>query len=891
MTKNHAPHSHDYGVPEKPEAFWGADIKDVYAAFSSGPAGLGDEAVQKAGQKYGSNALKEGKKKSFAAIFFDQLKNLMLIVLFAAAVISLFLEGFSADFVIIIAVILLNSIMGAVQESKAQNALDALKKMSAPYANVIRAGKPLSVKAAELVPGDVVSLAAGDSVPADMRLTSSALLKIEEAALTGESAPVEKDAKVILGKDTPLADRINMAYAGTSVTYGRGTGVVCRTGMNTEIGRIAGALEAAGSNETPLQRRMDSLSKVLSIAVVIIAAVIFAAGVFTGRKAIDMFLVAVSLAVAAIPEGLATVVTLQLTMGVQKMSRRGAIVRKLPAVETLGCTNIICSDKTGTLTQNRMKVLKAYVNGYEYDAGNIPQSGELAIMDSVFLLCNDTQAAAGEEKTRLIGDPTETALFAFAEERLEAGAVTKKLERVLEIPFGSERKLMSTVNGRDEFKLYVKGAPDSLIERCTKISTGGKIFELDESGKKQLRTANERLAGEALRVIAAAYKPLTGKPSSITGLEKDLIFIGLAGMMDPPREEAKDAVETCRRAGITPVMITGDHKTTATAIAGKLGILEKNTKAITGRELDDLNEEQLSEETGRIRVYARVAPEHKVRIVKAFRRKGNIVAMTGDGVNDAPALKEADIGVGMGITGTEVSKNASDMVLTDDNFATIVKAVEEGRRIYRNIKKAVQFLLSTNISEVLTLFIGTMLGIMVLYPVQILWINLVTDTFPALALGMEPAPYDIMRRKPRDAGQNFLHGMKADLIFYGIMMSGAALGIYFLSLSWYHDPRVSTTMAFLTLGLIQLFHAFSVRSSKKSAFSGLLRSVWLFWAFLISGLLQVITVLILPFEAFFRTVRLDAVQWLLVLAASFAVIPVSEMVKLIKSIIKHRGQK
>ncbi len=877
MIKNYVPHS--------------AKIQDVYTMYSSGPEGLNDANLRNAEQEYGRNVLDEGKKKSFVSILLNQLKDLMLIVLFAAAVISLVLEGFSADFVIIIAVILLNSIMGAIQESKAQNALDALKKMSAPFANVIRNGKPLSIKAEELVPGDIVNLAAGDSVPADMRLTSAALLKIEEATLTGESVPVEKDSGAIMHEDTPLAERVNMAYAGTSVTYGRGAGVVCYTGMNTEIGKIAGALKTAGDNETPLQKRMDSLSKVLSVAVIIIAAVIFTVGVFTGREAFDMFLIAVSLAVAAIPEGLATVVTLQLTMGVQKMSRRGAIVKKLPAVETLGCTNIICSDKTGTLTQNKMKVLKAYINGHGYDAGDIPGSGELSLMDRVFLLCNDTQAAVEEEKTKLIGDPTETALFAFAETRLEAAALAKELERVLEIPFDSERKLMSTVNGRDEYCLYVKGAPDSLLERCSKISVSGKILDLDEKNKAQIREANEGLAGEALRVIAAAYKPLSGKPRSIAGLEEELIFIGLAGMMDPPREEAGEAVEVCRKAGIIPVMITGDHKTTATAIAKELGILTEHAKAVTGRELDDYSDEQLAHEIEHIRVYARVAPEHKVRIVRAFRNKGEIVAMTGDGVNDAPALKEADIGVGMGITGTEVSKNASDMVLTDDNFATIVKAVEEGRRIYRNIKKAVQFLLSTNISEVLTLFLGTMLGFTVLHPVQILWINLVTDTFPALALGMEPAPHDIMRRRPRDAKESFLHGMTANLIFYGVVMSAAALGIFFLSLSWYHDEKVSTTMAFLTLGLTQLFHSFNVRSSGTTAFSGLTRNKWMFPAFLVSALLQVLVVLIVPLEAFFDVTRLSSAQWLYVLAASFAIIPFSELVKLVKGTVKHIRRK
>ncbi len=863
-------------------------IEDVYKEHSTGTHGLDSEGVIKAREKWGSNALDEGRKKTFFGILLDQLKNLMLIVLFGAALVSLILEGFNADFIIIIAVILLNALMGAVQESKAMNALDALKKMSAPFANVIRDGKPLSVKASELVPGDIVLLAAGDSVPADIRLTTSALLKVDEAMLTGESLPVEKDASAVLPEDTPLAERVNMVYSGTNVTYGRGQGIVCYTGMRTEIGKIAGALKEAKEGDTPLQKRMDSLSKLLSIAVLVIAAVIFAVGVLTGRSAVDMFLVAVSLAVAAIPEGLATVVTLQLTMGVQKMSRRGAIVRKLPAVETLGCTNVICSDKTGTLTQNSMSVLKAYYNGREYAADAVEESAELTLIDRVFLLCNDTQVAAEEGRRRLIGDPTETALYAFAAARLEPDAALKEFERVLEIPFDSERKLMSTVNGSDKYNLYVKGAPDALIERCTGISIDGKVSALDDNTKAQLQAANEKMAGEALRVIAAAYKPFDKKPEYIDGLEENLIFVGLAGMMDPPRPEAKDAVATCRKAGITPVMITGDHKTTATAIARELGILTEGAKAITGRELDGMDDGQLAENIDSIKVYARVAPEHKVRIVKAFRSRGSVVSMTGDGVNDAPALKEADIGVGMGITGTEVSKNASDMVLTDDNFATIVKAVEEGRRIYRNIKKAVQFLLSTNLSEVLTLFVGTMLGYTVLHPVQILWINLVTDTFPALALGMEPAPADIMNRQPRDSKQSFLKGMTANLVTFGTVMTIETLLIFFLSLQRYGNPEVSTTMAFLTLGLTQLFHAFNVRSTTRPVLSDIGRNKWMFGAILVSALLQVIVVAVVPLEAFFSVAQLNSEQWLFSVIAAFAIIPISEIIKLIKRTVRKR---
>lgn len=860
--------------------------QEIFKELSTSEKGLSAKTAEQKLTEHGKNALESSGKKTLASIIIDQFKNLMIMVLAAAAVVSAILGDLS-DSIIIFAVVLLNAVMGAVQESKAEAALDALKKMSAPNANVIRDGVTLSVKAADLVPGDLVILEAGDFVPADIRLIKTASLKIEEAMLTGESLPSEKDAEANLPEDTPLAERVTMAYSGTNVTYGRASGIVCFTGMDTQIGRIAGALNAAKEGDTPLQKRLNSLSKVLSIAVLAVAAIVFGIGLLSGRTATDMFLVAVSLAVAAIPEGLATVVTLQLTMGVQKMSKNGAIIRKLPAVETLGCTNVVCSDKTGTLTQNKMSVQKAYYNNEEYDVQNVLECDELALLDSAFMLCNDTKTTIEDAKIKLIGDPTETALYEFAKNRIEPDEINERLPRIFEIPFDSERKLMSTVNGKSEIRLFVKGAPDELIKKCSKISLKGQISELTEDHKKNLLSANESFAKNALRVLAAAYKPLDAKPNDIGGLEEELIFIGLAGMMDPPREEAKAAVSICRRAGMTPVMITGDHKTTAVAIAKKLGILTKDTKALTGRELDALNEQALDNDIYNISVYARVAPEHKVRIVKAFRAKGNIVAMTGDGVNDAPALKTADIGVGMGITGTEVSKNASDMVLTDDNFATIVKAVEEGRRIYRNIKKAVQFLLSANLSEVLTLFIGTMLGFAILHPVQILWVNLVTDTFPALALGMEPTPTDIMSRKPRNANQSFFAGgMASDLFLYGIIMSGVTLGIYFLSLSLYDDFTVATTMAFLTLGLTQLFHAFNVRSSRHSIIKGFFKNKWMHISFVLSAFLQVIVVLAVPLNAFFKVAQLTGTQWLYVCAASFAIIPLCELVKLVKKGMK-----
>ena len=656
----------------------------VFEALGTRQEGLSQEEAARRLKAYGPNTLREGRKKTLLGIIISQFKNLMILVLLAAAVLSLVIGHDLADAIIIFAVIILNAVMGTIQEAKAEAALESLKKLSAPSARVIRDGQVATVPASELVVGDVVLLEAGDHVPADIRLTETASLRIEEAMLTGESVPAEKDAAAELSEQTPLAERVNMAYAGTNVTYGRGTGVVTGTGMQTEIGRIAGALMPRRS-QTPLQRRGRAVARAVhcragggggDIRV----------GPVTGRDVLDMFMVAISLAVAAIPEGLATVVTLQLTMGVQKMSKNGAIVRKLPAVETLGSTSVICSDKTGTLTQNRMTVKRAYNNFEAYEADAVPPCPERELLDKVFALCNDTKVADEGGEENLIGDPTETGLYAFSAPRVDIPS----WPRFYEIPFDSERKLMSTVNGRETLELLVKGAPDELIARCSRVMAGGEIRPLGDDDKRRLLDANEDFARQALRVLGAAYKPLQSVPLSDEGLEEDLIFVGLAGMMDPPRPEAAEAVALCRQAGIKPVMITGDHKVTAVAIARELGILAEGSRAITGAELVGMSDEELAGSIDDIRVYARVAPEHKVRIVQAFQAKGRVVAMTGDGVNDAPALKNADIGVGMGITGTDVAKNASDMVLTDDNFATIVRAVQEGRH-YRNIKKLCSF--------------------------------------------------------------------------------------------------------------------------------------------------------------------------------------------------------
>ncbi len=868
---------------------YGMNQNELFSALSTGEQGLGAEEARHRLETLGANVLEEGGKKTLLSIILSQFMNLMILVLLAAAIISAIIGEDLSDSIIIFAVILLNVVMGTVQESRAEAALEALKKLSAPSANVRRDGSVRAVKSSEIVPGDVVLLTAGDHVPADMRLISSASLRIDESMLTGESVPAEKSAEGALPEGTPLAERVNMAYSGTSVVYGRAVGIVAATAMQTEIGKIAGALKSAEKSETPLQKRMNSLSKTLSIMVLVIAAVVFGAGLLTGREVFDMFLVAVSLAVAAIPEGLATVVTLLMTMGVQKMSKQGAIIRKLPAVETLGSTSVICSDKTGTLTQNRMSVMKVYSNGAESEADSPAASQELELLDRAFILCNDTEETTEDGALKLTGDPTETALYAFGALRNDAKAVLRQYPRVYEIPFDSERKLMSTVNGAGEYALYVKGAPDELLERCTHIRLSGKTEEMTPQHKKQIHEVNARMAAEALRVLAAAYKPVDTIPNKPDGLESGLTFLGLAGMMDPPRPEAQEAVALCRSAGIRAVMITGDHKLTATAIAGNLGILGEDSKALTGAELDALSDEELDRELMNIGVYARVAPEHKVRIVKAFQKKGCVVAMTGDGVNDAPALKTADIGVGMGITGTEVSKSASDMVLTDDNFATIVKAVEEGRRIFRNIKMAVQYLLSTNLSEVVTLLIGTLLGHSVLYPVQILWINLVTDTFPALAIGMEPAPHNVMKKKPRSSTESFFAGgMAADMILYGIVMSALTLGIYFISFMWYNDHEISATMAFLTLGLVQLFHAFNIRAGSHTVFTGFWRNKWMHGAFLLAGVLQIAVVAIPSVSTFFHSTPLSGTQWIEVLVAAILIVPIAEIVKAVKRIAKRK---
>ncbi len=848
--------------------------------------GLSAQEVQRRIAEYGPNELKEGVQRTIWGMFLEQFKNLMVIILLVAAVIAGFL-GEIADTFIIMIVILLNAVLGVVQENKAEKALAALKMMSSPFAKVKRGSTVERIKSSEIVPGDIVLLEAGDYVPADMRLIESFSLKIEEAALTGESVPVEKTTETIPEAEIVIGDRLNMGYLGSSVTYGRGTGIVTATGMNTEVGKIAGYLAQEETSQTPLQKKLEEMSKYLTIGILVISVIIFAAGILQGNEIFEMFLTAVSLAVAAIPEGLPAVVTIVLALGVQRMAKRNAIIRRLPAVETLGSTQIICSDKTGTLTQNKMTVKQVYLNENVINGERLslemPGAKELL---GIMILCNDSKTSVKNEHFKAIGDPTETALIYYGWEKgLNKDNLEQKHPRVGEIPFDSDRKLMTTINQFDDsLMVMTKGASDVLLDRCTGILDNGQIRPLQDDDRLKIIEANKTMASNALRVLAIASKDIAILPSSLLPeeTEKDLIFIGLVGMIDPPREEAKEAVRICTQAGIRPIMITGDHKDTATAIARELNIIRDEQEVITGVELDKISDADFEKAVTQYSVYARVSPEHKVKIVKAWKKLGKVVAMTGDGVNDAPALKSSDIGVGMGITGTDVSKGVSDMVLSDDNFATIVIAVEEGRKIYSNIRKTVQFLLSANMSEVTALFIATMLNWKILFPIHILWVNLVTDTFPALALGLEKAEKDIMAQKPRTNQSFFAGGIARNIFYQGILQGIIVLGVFHLAQLRYPEvPGIAITMAFATLGLIQIAHAFNVRSTEKSLFKlGIFSNQYMIGAALLSILLQV-SVITFPFlNKVFRVVPLDFEQWLIVILSSLLIIPLVEIVKL-----------
>lgn len=867
----------------------------VMEVLGTGKSGLTRAEAQTRQTQFGKNVLDEGKKKSLLVKFLEQFKDLMIIVLIAASVIS-GLVGEWTDTAIIMAVVILNAVMGVVQESKAEQALDALKKMSAQSIRLKRDGKIYKLPTSEAVPGDILYLEAGDLVPADGRLIESASLKSEESALTGESVPVEKHIEALKDAEAVIGDRKNMVYSGSSITYGRGIAVVTATGMQTEVGKIAQQLTGDMDTATPLQKKMAELSKILSIVVVIIAALMFVVGILRGQERFDMFMTAISLAVAAIPEGLPAVITIVLSIGVQKMAKKNAIIRKLSAVETLGSTQIICSDKTGTLTQNKMTVKEIFAGMASSTAEDAdPQNGDVKTFIEAIALCNDSKKSVEGDKEPYMGDPTETALVIFGDEKgYEKQALDEAYPRVGELPFDSERKLMSTIHKtEDRLRMTTKGAPDVLLARCSHYRENGEVKVMTEAARKAILSANTAMASKALRVLAAAEKTIQGTPASLKADqdEQALIFLGLVGMIDPPREEAKAAVATCARAGIQPIMITGDHKETAAAIAKELNILKEGDLIITGAELAAISEPEFEKTVQKYSVYARVSPEHKVRIVDAWQKQGKIVAMTGDGVNDAPAIRSADIGIGMGITGTDVSKGVANMVLADDNFATIVTAVEEGRKIYANIRKSVQFLLTCNLGEIVTIFVGTMMGWTVLLPIHILWVNLVTDSLPALALGVEKAEDDVMDQPPRDPKAGFF----SDGVGISIAFRGVIQGLITLSAYWYgethYNHEIAMTMAFATLGLIQLAHAMNTRSNEKSIFKiGLFSNRFMNGAILLTSVLQVGIILIPGLNSLFRVTHLNLSQWGIVLAASLSIIPIVEVIKLItRALGKKQG--
>ena len=849
-------------------------------------------------EEHGPNKLKEAQKATLLQRFIEQLKDPMLIILLCAAAVSAVtsvIEGESmAEVIIILIVVLLNAVLGVYQESKAEAAIEALQTMTAATSKVLRDGKHVTLHSDELVPGDIVLLEAGDSVPADGRILESASLKIEEAALTGESVPVNKIIDKLLpaegGKDVPLGDRKNMCYMGSTVVYGRGRMVITGTGMDTEMGKIAGALAATQDEQTPLQRKLDELGRTLSKLVLGICVFIFIFNLVThGEFSLDAilstFMVAVSLAVAAIPEGLATVVTVVLSIGVTNMSKRNAVIRRLTAVETLGCAQVICSDKTGTLTQNKMTVVE--------------HVGDEALLATAMALCSDAEYA--EEGA--LGEPTEAALVNYAAAvGLKKTDLEARQPRVDEAPFDSGRKMMSTLHAAgDAFVQYTKGAPDVILGRCTKYWDGEKAVPMTEEKRAEILNANKAMADKALRVLAAAMRPWSQNPhnNDPAFLEQDLCFIGLTGMIDPVRPEVKPAIVECREAGIRPVMITGDHKDTAVAIATELGIIHDASEAITGSELDDITDEELADAITRYGVYARVQPEHKVRIVTAWKKRGAITAMTGDGVNDAPSIKAADIGVGMGITGTDVTKNVADMVLADDNFATIVNAVSEGRRIYDNIRKAIQFLLASNMSEVLGVFTATLLGFTLLNPVHLLFINLITDCFPALALGMEKGESDIMHRPPRKSTDGiFAGGLGFDVVYQGILVTIITLASYIIGhcmeVGYFEMPKGISddgmTMAFLTMSMCEIFHSFNMRSQRGSIFTLHSHNVVL-WGAMLGSLVLTTVVLEVPFIAnAFGFTPVDLPEYLIALLLSVIVIPIVEVVKLIqRSMAKNKA--
>lgn len=879
---------------------------EVFGEVKSTENGLTSEQARRRSAETGKNKLAEGKKTPLILRFLSQFADPMIIILIAAAVISaitsVLQKEFPSDVIIIMFVVIVNAILGVYQESKAEKAIEALQKMAAATTKVLRDGKVCEIPSEELTVGDVVLLEAGDAVPADGRIFESASLKIEESALTGESVPVNKFIKAIgleEQKDVPLGDRKNMMYMGSTVVYGRGKAVITSIGMDTEMGKIAGALSSAKDEQTPLQKKLGQLSKILSFIVLGICVFMFAFDIVralvTGTEMnldflLGSFMLAVSLAVAAIPEGLAAVVTVVLSIGVTNMSKKNAIIRKLTAVETLGCAQIICSDKTGTLTQNKMTVVEHYCDNEKMLAEGMA-------------LCTDVNL---DDDGNLVGEPTEMALVAYSMSLgMNKNELLKSAPRVGEAPFDSNRKMMSTIHKTaDGILQFTKGAPDEILKHCTKIFKNGEVSPLTDADRDAVLKKNKEFADRALRVLACGYKQLSCVPEdqSPDNIENELVFCGLVGMIDPVRPEVKAAIEECRGAGIRPIMITGDHKDTAVAIALELGIIKDKSEAITGAELDDISDEDFKEKVTQYSVYARVQPEHKVRIVNAWKSRGMITAMTGDGVNDAPSIKSADIGVGMGITGTDVTKNVADMVLADDNFATIVSAVEEGRRIYDNIRKSIQFLLSSNLSEVMAIFTANLLGFTILKPVHLLWINLVTDCFPALALSMEKGEKDLMKRPPRKSSDGiFAGGVGFDVVYQGLFVTLLTLAAYFIGHfmeagRWeITESADGMTMAFLTMSMCEIFHSFNMRSQHGSTVSMLLHGSFNKYIFGSTVLSLITTALVIevPFLAdAFDFTTIDAREFFTALGLAFLIIPLVEIVKAIeRAVIKNKAKK
>ena len=879
---------------------------EVFGEVKSTENGLTSEQARRRSAETGKNKLAEGKKTPLILRFLSQFADPMIIILIAAAVISaitsVLQKEFPSDVIIIMFVVIVNAILGVYQESKAEKAIEALQKMAAATTKVLRDGKVCEIPSEDLTVGDVVLLEAGDAVPADGRIFESASLKIEESALTGESVPVNKFIKAIGlegQKDVPLGDRKNMMYMGSTVVYGRGKAVITSIGMDTEMGKIAGALSSAKDEQTPLQKKLGQLSKILSFIVLGICVFMFAFDIVralvTGTEMnldflLGSFMLAVSLAVAAIPEGLAAVVTVVLSIGVTNMSKKNAIIRKLTAVETLGCAQIICSDKTGTLTQNKMTVVEHYCDNEKMLAEGMA-------------LCTDVNL---DDDGNLVGEPTEMALVAYSMSLgMNKNELLKSAPRVGEAPFDSNRKMMSTIHETaDGILQFTKGAPDEILKHCTRIFKNGEVSPLTDADRDAVLKKNKEFADRALRVLACGYKQLSCVPEdqSPDNIENELVFCGLVGMIDPVRPEVKAAIEECRGAGIRPIMITGDHKDTAVAIALELGIIKDKSEAITGAELDDISDEDFKEKVTQYSVYARVQPEHKVRIVNAWKSRGMITAMTGDGVNDAPSIKSADIGVGMGITGTDVTKNVADMVLADDNFATIVSAVEEGRRIYDNIRKSIQFLLSSNLSEVMAIFTANLLGFTILKPVHLLWINLVTDCFPALALSMEKGEKDLMKRPPRKSSDGiFAGGVGFDVVYQGLFVTLLTLAAYFIGHfmeagRWeLTESADGMTMAFLTMSMCEIFHSFNMRSQHGSTVSMLLHGSFNKYIFGSTVLSLITTALVIevPFLAdAFDFTTIDAREFFTALGLAFLIIPLVEIVKAIeRAVIKNKAKK